>query len=274
MRLHSIATKTQYWSGLRRIFILEPSTVDPCQMSCLARASIETNAHARTILHLGIPKDRQLELADGHGLPNPEEAALLEGFAHKTAALRPSGRRPHKVPAKASGASLIRFPEGGLGRAKGPLALDRTWIQSSFQAKPENLAIFTIEGDAMAPTLHPGDLVLAQEIQSPQDVSDGLHLLRNPTTGRMLPRRLQVDLEGRIHLTTDSVHLPPTVLTEAILSQSDMLYRILWHGREGLGGQGSNACEALVLGRIKLEYATGKRYVRVPWAQTDSDSRF
>jgi hypothetical protein len=180
---------------------------------------------------MGIPKDRLVELANGHGLPNPEETALLERFALKAAALRASGRQSHKVPVKAREVSLIRFPEGGLGRAKGPLAFDRAWVQATFQVGSEKLAIFTIEGDAMEPTLHKGDLVLAQEIQSSQEVSDGLYLLRNPSTGRMLPRRLHVDLDGRIHLTTDSVHPSPTVLTEATLSLPDTLYRILWQGR-------------------------------------------
>jgi len=180
---------------------------------------------------VGIPKDRLVELADGHGLPNPEETARLERFAIKAAALRASGRQPHKVPAKAREASLIRFPEGGLGRAKGPLAFDRAWVRATFQVGPEKLAIFTIEGDAMEPTLQKGDLVLAQEIQSSQEVSDGLYLLRNPSTGRTLPRRLHVDLDGRIHLTTDSVHPSPTVLTEATPSLLDTLYRILWQGR-------------------------------------------
>lgn len=179
---------------------------------------------------VGIPKDRLRELADGHVLPNPEETALLERFVLKAATQRPP--KPHKAPAKAREASLIRFPEGGLGRAKGPLALDRAWVRATFQVEPEDLAIFTIEGDAMEPTLHKGDLVLAQAIQSPQEVSDGLHLLRNPTTGRMLPRRLHVDLDGRIHLTADSVHPSPTVLTETTLKQPDTLYRILWHGRK------------------------------------------
>lgn len=180
---------------------------------------------------VGIPKDRLVELADGHGLPNSEETARLERFAIKAAALRASGRQPHKVPAKAREASLIRFPEGGLGRAKGPLAFDRAWVRATFQVGPEKLAIFTIEGDAMEPTLQKGDLVLAQEIQSSQEVSDGLYLLRNPSTGRTLPRRLHVDLDGRIHLTTDSVHPSPTVLTEATPSLLDTLYRILWQGR-------------------------------------------
>ncbi len=129
-------------------------------------------------------------------------------------------------------APFIRFPEGGLGRTKGPLAFDRAWIHATFQVGPEALATFTIEGDAMEPTLHKGDLVLAQAIQSSQEVSDGLHLLRNPSTGRMLPRRLHVDLDGSLHLSTDSAHPSPTILTETALSQPDTLYRILWHGRK------------------------------------------
>jgi len=180
---------------------------------------------------VGIPKDRLVELANGRGLPNPEETAMLERFALKTAAPRSPDRKPHKVTAKAREASLIRFPEGGLGRAQGPLAFDRTWVHATFQVGPEQLAIFTIEGDAMEPTLQKGDLVLAQEIQSAQEVSDGLYLHRNPSTGRMLPRRLHVDLDGCIHLTTDSVHPSPTVLAEATLSLPDTLYRILWQGR-------------------------------------------
>lgn len=188
----------------------------------------------RAARETGIPAERLIGFVDGQLFPDPRELQTFADLSSRMGLPQPAswGQRISSVAGKGVGQSqMIHFPVGGLGREPGLLALDSEWVSSVLHVRAKDLAIFVIEGDAMEPALVSGDVVLAREIIEIRDLSDGLYLLRNPTTGRMLPRRLAVNLEGNIQVYTDRNPVPATTLPDYAIRKPDTLYAIVWLGR-------------------------------------------
>lgn len=107
------------------------------------------------------------------------------------------------------------------------LPLDRGFAMDISAGRPGDLAFFQVEGDAMAPTLRPGDQVLACALEG-GPVHDGLHLLQGHE--RCFVRRLSPNpVTGRISILCDNPGYPP--IAELAPEDFRVLGRVVWLGR-------------------------------------------
>ena len=110
-----------------------------------------------------------------------------------------------------------------------PYYFRRSWIEQKLGAAPENLRIYHVEGDAMAPTFYNGDMVMidiARRVPSPP----GIFLLHD-SMGLSLRR-----LEPLPHSDTGSIEVmcdnPRYTHFTAPLANLNITGRVIWFSRE------------------------------------------
>jgi transcriptional regulator with XRE-family HTH domain len=54
----------------------------------------------------------------------------------------------------------LRYSEATESGEQESLAIKKSWIHSQLQVEPENLKLFSVEGESMKPTLYPDDVIL------------------------------------------------------------------------------------------------------------------
>ncbi len=124
-------------------------------------------------------------------------------------------------------AQIVRRIEGRPGQDTRGLPFDRQFLLSVSGGAPDDLCCFEVEGDAMVPTLRPGDQVLVRPLGKGQ-VHDGLHLLR--LSGHHFVRRLaQNPVTGRIGILCDNPGYP--AISDQKPERLDIVGRIVWLGR-------------------------------------------
>lgn len=109
----------------------------------------------------------------------------------------------------------------------GQLAFRADWIRTVTQAQPSDLAVITIRGDSMYPTLADGDTVLVDLTQRvPRQ--DGIYVVRFDSY--VLVKRLLIDpVRGKVTLSCDNPNYPP--LAPVIPAEVDIAGRVIWLGR-------------------------------------------
>ena len=128
------------------------------------------------------------------------------------------------------------FDAFGIAEAPSPyqlndLAFRRRWLES--RGLPTRfLATYSVRGDAMAPTIEAGDLLLValrhskEAIQLPEE---GIHLIR--LDGHIQVKRLQSDGHGGLLIKSDNPSYETVQLDQAHLKSLEVLGRVLWRGR-------------------------------------------
>lgn len=107
------------------------------------------------------------------------------------------------------------------------LPLDRQFAIDISAGRPDDLQFFQVEGDAMVPTLRPGDQVLVRPLRE-GEVHDGLHLLQW-RGGRFVRRLAPHPVTGRISVLCDNPGYPP--LADQERDKLQVMGRIVWMGR-------------------------------------------
>lgn len=112
--------------------------------------------------------------------------------------------------------SLVRDADGGrmkdlayvfdaLSQEAAPgIALPRVWLKDRLGRPEKDLAVMSVPGDTMAPTLVDGDLAL---VAAAPAVADGLHVI--DFDGLLIIRRVQMDEAGRVRFLADNPQYKP-----------------------------------------------------------------
>ncbi|MGK5094616.1 helix-turn-helix transcriptional regulator [Deltaproteobacteria bacterium TL4] len=109
------------------------------------------------------------------------------------------------------------------------LAFKRQWITHDLATNVTQLALITITGDSMYPTLSDGDLVLVDLSQS--DVNrDGIYLLQ--FDGGLMAKRIQKDYEQNLHVISDNKLYKEFVINPEQKNHAEIVGKVVWFGRK------------------------------------------
>ncbi|MBM3482891.1 MAG: helix-turn-helix transcriptional regulator [Alphaproteobacteria bacterium] len=107
------------------------------------------------------------------------------------------------------------------------LPFRREWLRQVTTAPVDQLALITVHGDSMAPTLIDGDTVLVDRSQRAVR-RDGIFVIRHD--GLLLVKRLQIDPgRGKVIVSCDNRDYPPLAPVDS--KHIDVAGRVIWVGR-------------------------------------------
>lgn len=109
----------------------------------------------------------------------------------------------------------------------GRLAFRAEWLRDVTAATPDELAVITVRGDSMFPTLVDGDTVLVDRTQRAIR-RDGIYVIRHDDY--VLIKRLQIDpVRAKVIVSCDNRDYPPLAPVDA--KDIDVAGRVIWVGR-------------------------------------------
>jgi phage repressor protein C with HTH and peptisase S24 domain/DNA-binding XRE family transcriptional regulator len=174
----------------------------------------------------------------------PEEAAAVLGQrVHR----KPVAPRGYGGPATAEvvsmgGDSWALLPVYDTAASAGPgkdidreavvhrIAFREEWIRTVTKASLDQLAVISVDGDSMEPTLRPGDTVLIDFRQNHPADKDGIYVIR--TGNGLQVKRVQVELgrPPKIAVLSDN----PVYQPQRNLKPDDIhvVGRVIWLGRQ------------------------------------------
>ncbi len=108
------------------------------------------------------------------------------------------------------------------------LAFKKVWIKSTLGCSEKDLALITVKGDSMEPTLSSEDLILVN-LQRNQITDNAVYVLQYD--GSLLVKRIQRLMNGSVIIKSDN----PEYRTEELSADQVGLLRVLgvvvWYGR-------------------------------------------
>lgn len=104
-----------------------------------------------------------------------------------------------------------------------------SWIEMELHAGPQDLALLTVEGESMDPTLRPGDLVLV-DLRDTTAAHDGIYALR--MEGATLVKRLQRLPPNMIRVISDNEKYQPFTIRLGESENIGVIGRVVWAGRK------------------------------------------
>lgn len=113
---------------------------------------------------------------------------------------------------------------------RSPVAFPPDWLQRR-ELRQENLALYQAEGDAMAPLIRAGDILLI-DLADSGPVEGGVFLIHDSRT--LIIRRIDVDYDGAWILRADNLTRYPDrrVSPAAQETQVNLVGRVYWRGGE------------------------------------------
>ncbi len=130
--------------------------------------------------------------------------------------------------------SIVRTPRAEIGNEQLSVVSDQIvdyvafktkWVRETLRADPSGLALIEARGDAMAPTIHSGDLVLI-EVRAQAFGPEGVYAIMKPDG--LAVKRLVRRLDGMIEVRSDN---PLHGYEVASPGAFNVLGRVLWFGR-------------------------------------------
>ncbi|MCZ8147580.1 MAG: helix-turn-helix transcriptional regulator [Roseomonas sp.] len=110
------------------------------------------------------------------------------------------------------------------------LAFRADWLRRVTRADLSQLAVITVDGDSMEPTLRQGDNVLVDLSQNRPGRKDGIYVLR--TEGGLQVKRVAVHpITGRVTIISDNREYYPS-FTDLAPEGIAVLGRVIWLGRQ------------------------------------------
>jgi phage repressor protein C with HTH and peptisase S24 domain len=159
-------------------------------------------------------------------LIEPKVAAAARGAAREGPLATPGGELvfvPVYDIAAAAGHGTLIDADAESGR----LAFRAAWLREVTNATPDELAVVTVRGDSMFPTLVDGDTVLVDRTQRAIR-RDGIYVIRYDNY--VLIKRLQIDpARAKVIVSCDNRDYPPLPPVDA--KEIDVAGRVIWVGR-------------------------------------------
>ncbi|SFR87131.1 S24 family peptidase [Sphingomonas jatrophae] len=117
---------------------------------------------------------------------------------------------------------------GALGEehAIGRIALDAAWLRQLAPHGTADLALLSVEGDSMEPTLHDGDEIIVDAAATRRPLADGIWVLRHDDA--LLVKRLARAAAGGIVIISDNRAYPPSGPHPPAALR--LIGRVIWSG--------------------------------------------
>lgn len=129
----------------------------------------------------------------------------------------------YDVQAGAGGGSLIHSEQ-----IVDYLAFKTEWVQNVLGASINNLALISVRGDSMEPTLSNDDLILI-DLRFNKIDDSAIYALN--VEGLLLVKRIQIKLDGTAVVKSDNAFYEPEIVTGDALQGLYVIGRVVWIGR-------------------------------------------
>lgn len=108
------------------------------------------------------------------------------------------------------------------------LAFRSEWVRNALDVSAKDLALISVKGDSMEPTLSNGDLILVDT--STQMVEDNaIYVLRY--NGSLMVKRIQRKIDGSLIIKSDNLVYDPEMVAGDAVNELHVVGRVVWSGR-------------------------------------------
>ncbi|SFD83931.1 S24 family peptidase [Nitrosomonas sp. Nm166] len=108
------------------------------------------------------------------------------------------------------------------------LAFKKDWVEMSFNIHNNSLALITVKGDSMEPTLKSGDLILIELIQSRIE-DNSLYVLQ--LDNDLVVKRIQRKINGSLLVKSDNPKYEPEEVDARAAKKLHVIGKVVWFGR-------------------------------------------
>lgn len=108
------------------------------------------------------------------------------------------------------------------------LAFKADWVRNTLGVAQKDLALISVKGDSMEPTLSNEDLILV-DMRKSRVEDNAIYVLQ--LEGTLLVKRIQRKLDGTLHVMSDNARYQPEVVGADRASGLHVLGRVVWSGR-------------------------------------------
>jgi transcriptional regulator with XRE-family HTH domain len=108
------------------------------------------------------------------------------------------------------------------------ISFKEEWVRNSLRVPRKDLALLTVKGDTMSPTLSEGDIVLV-DLRASRIVDSAIYILEFDDA--FLVKRIQRRLDGSVVIKSDNPVYEPEVLLEEQVKSLKVAGRVVWCGR-------------------------------------------
>lgn len=108
------------------------------------------------------------------------------------------------------------------------ISFKEEWVRNSLGASAKNLALISVKGDSMEPTLSDGDLVLV-DISSRTIEANAIYVLQ--FWGSLMVKRIQRKVDGTVVIKSDNQIYETETITGELLTQLNIIGRVVWYGK-------------------------------------------
>ncbi|MRR33189.1 helix-turn-helix transcriptional regulator [bacterium] len=129
----------------------------------------------------------------------------------------------YEVSASAGGGALVHSEQ-----IVDHLAFRSEWVRSALDVSVKDLALISVKGDSMEPTLSNGDLILVDT--STRKVEDNaIYVLRY--NGALMVKRIQRKIDGSLIIKSDNLVYEPEMVSGEAVNELHVVGRVVWSGR-------------------------------------------
>ena len=192
---------------------------------------------------LGVDNSQVSRLLAGRRTLRAHEVPLILAYIESNSSLPPArGRTAVPEVVQIGGDRFAMLPVYDAAASAGPgteaedaapiyrLAFRADWLRRVTRADLSELAVITVDGDSMEPTLRQGDNVLVDLSQNRPGRKDGIYVLR--TDGGLQVKRVAVHpISGRVTIISDNREHYPS-FTDLPPEEVAVLGRVIWLGRQ------------------------------------------
>jgi phage repressor protein C with HTH and peptisase S24 domain len=108
------------------------------------------------------------------------------------------------------------------------ISFKEEWVRNSLGASAKDLALISVKGDSMEPTLSDGDLVLV-DISSRTIEANAIYVLQ--FWGSLMVKRIQRKVDGTVVIKSDNHIYETETITGELLTQLNIIGRVVWYGK-------------------------------------------
>ena len=102
------------------------------------------------------------------------------------------------------------------------------WVKNFLRVPRENLALLSVKGDSMNPTLNDGDMILV-DLRANRIDDSAIYVLEFDDA--LLVKRIQRKLDGSVVIKSDNSLYEPEVLQKGRAVELRIIGRVVWSGR-------------------------------------------
>jgi phage repressor protein C with HTH and peptisase S24 domain len=109
------------------------------------------------------------------------------------------------------------------------LAFKHHWVVSDLKVDPLKLALLTVDGDSMDPTIKHSDLLLV-DMEQHRIIKDAIYVIRIDEA--LMAKRIQRRHDGGLNVISDNPAYREFVINKDELESLQVLGRVVWFGRQ------------------------------------------